>query len=142
MRTALTLCTGNICRSPMAAALLARAVPRLQVQSAGIAALVGSPADPMAIAIASANGIDLSGHRAMQVDGAQCGRADLILAMETAQLAELERRFPFIRGKAFRMCTEHDIADPHGRPRQAFEIAWHAVAAAVDDWADRIRRFD
>ena len=49
--TILVLCTGNICRSPIAEALLKNALPGRHVHSAGIGAMVGWPADPHSVAV-------------------------------------------------------------------------------------------
>jgi protein-tyrosine phosphatase len=49
MKHILTLCIGNICRSPLAQALLARELPGHTVWSAGLSALVGEPADPLSV---------------------------------------------------------------------------------------------
>ena len=62
-RHILVLCSGNICRSPIAAALLARHLPGKAIGSAGLAAPVGTPADPMAIEFAAALGSDLQAVR-------------------------------------------------------------------------------
>ena len=51
MKTILVLCIGNICRSPMAEALLLRALPGMTVRSAGLDAMIGEPADPTSIAL-------------------------------------------------------------------------------------------
>ncbi len=86
----LVVCTGNICRSPMAAALLGHNLashnPAVEVQSAGLAALVGYPADSLAQELLWERGIDLSDHRARQLTAAMIMDADLVLAMETAQV--------------------------------------------------------
>ncbi|MFL5359908.1 MAG: low molecular weight phosphotyrosine protein phosphatase, partial [Myxococcales bacterium] len=67
----LMVCTGNICRSPMAQVLLADALKKrgidVAVESAGLGALVGHPADPIAVKLMQARGLDLSGHRGRQL---------------------------------------------------------------------------
>jgi protein-tyrosine phosphatase len=90
----LTLCAGNICRSPIAAALLAREFPDKTVLSAGLGALVGHPADPLSVEVAAAHGLDVSAHRAMQLSAWMCQSADLILVMEEGQKTELEQKYP------------------------------------------------
>ena len=52
--------------------------------------------------------------------------AELILVMEQGHKAELEQRFPLVRGKVFRLgeLGEFDIADPYRQPRAAFEAAY------------------
>lgn len=139
MQRILTLCIGNICRSPLAQVLLAREFPDRMVWSAGLGALVGEPADPLSVALAAEQGMDLSAHRAQQVSSLMCQHADLILVMEQDQRAELERRYPQVRGKVFRLGTQ-DVADPFRMPRTAFETAYADIARGVADWAVRIRQ--
>lgn len=138
----LTLCVGNICRSPIAEALLARALPAHTVASAGLSALVGQAADPFAQAVAAEHGLDLSPHRAQQVTGWLCQQSDLVLVMEQAHRAELERQFPFVRGKVYRLGHhgQFDVADPYKQPRSAFDEAYAAIAQGVSDWVPRIQQ--
>jgi len=139
MQRILTLCIGNICRSPLAQVLLAREFPQRMVWSAGLGALVGEPADPISVALAAEQGMDLSAHRAQQVNLQMCQRADLILVMEQHQRVELERRYPLVRGKVFQL-GERDIADPFRQPRTVFETAYADIALGVERWAGRIRQ--
>jgi protein-tyrosine phosphatase len=139
MQHILALCIGNICRSPLAEVMLAREFPDKRVWSAGLGALVGEPADPLSVALAAEQGLDLSRHRAQQVTAPMCQRADLILVMEQYHRLELERRYPLVRGKVFQL-GELDIADPFRLPRKAFEGAYADIARGVSDWAVRIRR--
>ncbi|HYP86210.1 low molecular weight protein-tyrosine-phosphatase [Variovorax sp.] len=139
MQFILTVCIGNICRSPLAEAMLLRAFPERTVWSAGLGALVGQPADPLSLLLAQENGLDLAAHRAQQINTVMCQRADLILVMEQHQREELERRYPLARGKVFRL-AEADIADPYRQPRPAFETAYAEIAAGAEAWVQRIRR--
>ena len=139
MQRILTLCIGNICRSPLAEVLLAREFPQRTVWSAGLGALVGEPADPTSIALAAEQGLDLQRHRAQQVTSQMCQRADVILVMEQHHRAELERRYPVVRGKVFCL-GERDIADPFRLPRSAFEEAYADIERGVAGWAQRIRK--
>ena len=142
MQSILTLCIGNICRSPLAEALLARELPAHRVWSAGLSAMVGWPADPISLQIAQEQGLDLSGHRAQQVSNIMYQQADLILVMEQAHKNQLEQQFPLVRGKVFRLGQfgNFDIADPYRQPREAFDAAWGSIARGVADWAPRIRQ--
>src|SRR3546814_3067238 len=88
MNRILLVCIGNICRSPLAEALLKQHFPDKTVHSAGLAALVGHPADSTAQDIAHQHGLDLSAHRAQQITQAMCRSADLILVMESEQQRE------------------------------------------------------
>jgi protein-tyrosine phosphatase len=142
MKHILTLCAGNICRSPVAAALLAREFPDKTVLSAGLGALAGNPADPLTIEVSAAHGLDLSAHRAMQLAGWMCQNAELILVMEQGHKTELEQQFPLVRGKVFRLgdVGKFDIADPYRQPKAAFEAAYADIARGVADWVPRIKK--
>ena len=142
MKHILVLCIGNICRSPIAEALLKQQFPDKQIWSAGLGALVGKPADPLSVEVAAAHGLDLSTHRAQQVASWMCQRAELILVMEQDHKAQLEKQFPLVRGKAFRLGEpgQFDIADPYRQPKDAFEAAYSAIALGVSQWATRIRQ--
>ena len=66
VRYLLVVCVGNICRSPMAAAMLKHQLGEqtdVTVGSAGLGALVGYPADDHAIALMQERGLDISDHR-------------------------------------------------------------------------------
>ena len=60
MQNILVLCIGNICRSPIAEALLRQQFPDKTISSAGLGALVGYPADPLSIEVSAEQGVDLS----------------------------------------------------------------------------------
>ena len=97
----LFVCLGNICRSPTAEGVLraiaTRELPQqpLLVASAGTANYhVGEPPDRRTVAAARRRGYDLSAQRARQVGAEDFGRFDYVLAMDRANLAELERLRP------------------------------------------------
>jgi protein-tyrosine phosphatase len=97
----LMVCMGNICRSPTAEAVL-----RAQLQRASLADKVlvdsagthgyhtGEPPDPRAIARGRQRGYALDGLRARPVHEQDFARFDLILAMDEANLAWLQRKAP------------------------------------------------
>jgi protein-tyrosine phosphatase len=138
----LTLCAGNICRSPIAAALLARELPDKEIWSAGLGAVVGNPADPLTIEVAAEHGLDLSAHRAQQLASWMCKSAELILVMEQGHKTVVEQKFPLVRGKVFRLgeLGKFDIADPYRQPKAAFEAAYFDIARGVADWVSRIQK--
>ena len=144
MNSILTVCVGNICRSPVAEALLKDHLPGHKVWSAGLHALVGQPADATAREVASQHGLDLSAHRAQQVAGWMCSHADLVLVMEASHQQELEELYPLARGKIHRLGEfgpqgAFDIADPYRQPRAAFEATHAAIALGVAEWVRRIK---
>jgi protein-tyrosine phosphatase len=77
----LVVCTGNLCRSPIIATLLAAAVPSLTVRSAGTGAPEGEPWHPLAVAALAEVGHDVSG-RARRLRVADVTSATLVLTAE------------------------------------------------------------
>lgn len=142
MRSVLVVCIGNICRSPMGEALIAAALPHLKVGSAGIGALVGQPADPLARALMAERGIDIEAHRARQLTTLMCQEADLILVMDEEQRLYVNQRHPFARGKLFRLgeVARVDIPDPYRLGRPAFDQALQLIEAGANAWTERIKK--
>ncbi|WP_454735763.1 low molecular weight protein-tyrosine-phosphatase [Cupriavidus necator] len=141
IKTVLVVCIGNICRSPMAQGLLKQALPGVTVSSAGLAALIGKPADANAVELIAQAGLDISAHRAQPLTVALLSQADLILVMDNEQKHEIQRRYPAASGKVFRLgeLGKYDIPDPYRRPRAAFEDALKLIQQGVDAWMPRIR---
>src|SRR3989442_14371349 len=86
MKTILLVCTGNICRSPLAAALLERALKErgfeaIEVSSAGAGGGGGAPGFEGAYLVGVGRGVDLSGHPARLLTREMVDAADLILPM-------------------------------------------------------------
>lgn len=135
----LVLCTGNICRSPMAAGFFAQALaPRgIVVESAGLGALTGCPADPRAIDACKSLGIDISAHRARQVNDGLLATADLVFVMEQAQRFMIMERYPHATGKTFTLAST-DIVDPYRLPSAAFVKARDKIREAVAAWIPRL----
>jgi protein-tyrosine phosphatase len=84
--TILVVCTGNICRSPMAEELLrhhleTHGIASIRVESAGVQAWNGNEAMPEAVQALREVGLDISTHLSRALDQAMLEHADLILAM-------------------------------------------------------------
>ena len=142
MNNILVVCEGNICRSPMAAALLAARQPALQARSAGLGALVGRPADETAVRLMRSLGIDISGHRASQLTRRMCLESELVLVMDREQRQRVEKLYPEACGRVFRLgeFTDKDIPDPYRLPERAFRDALGLIEQAVARWLQRIER--
>jgi protein-tyrosine phosphatase len=127
----------------MAEALLARqlnAQPQMSVTSAGIGALVGYPADETAQDLLLEHGIDISSHRARQLNSAMLRQADLVLVMEAEHKRAIEMIDPSARGKIYRLGEwgGFDIPDPYRQPREAFEESLRLIQRSVTDWSAKL----
>lgn len=137
----LVLCTGNICRSPVAQALMQQRFPDKRVESAGLGALVGAGVDANAGSLAADAGLDLSGHVARQVDTAMLSKADLILVMSEGQRHAVAERHPPASGKTLLMTRwigGEDVPDPYRKSRDAFEHVHRLLVDAADGWVDKM----
>lgn len=136
----LVVCVGNICRSPMAEALLKHRFPEKNIDSAGVGALVGHGADPAAIKIMEKQNIDITDHIAKQIDESLALKADLIFTMSDSQNKWIEERWPFCRGKTFKLghWSDNDIADPYKHELRAFETAYYDIIKGLDEWQEKL----
>lgn len=136
----LVVCVGNICRSPMAEALLKQRYPHKNIDSAGVGALAGHSADPAALEIMAGQEIDITNHVAKQIDEGLAKKADLIFTMSDSQTKWIEERWPFCRGKTFKLghWQDKDIADPYKHEMSAFQTAYQDIVVSLEQWADKI----
>ena len=140
----LMVCMGNICRSPMAEAVVRALVERaglsdgFEVDSAGTHAYhVGEAPDMRARQVAAKRGYDLSGLRARKIRDGDFGSFDLILAMDRANLAALERVCPEeyrSKMKLFMSYAEgvdaEEVPDPYYSSIEGFAYALDLCEAA------------
>ncbi|AZP14736.1 low molecular weight phosphotyrosine protein phosphatase [Streptomyces aquilus] len=116
MRNILTVCLGNICRSPYAASVLQhRGSWAVDARSAGLSdKWTGQPAHEEMLELAAARGFDLAGHRATQVTPELLEWADVVLAMDYKVLDELRRQAdPTVFGKITFYLDDQDVPDPY-----------------------------
>ncbi|MFM0155330.1 low molecular weight protein-tyrosine-phosphatase [Paraburkholderia sediminicola] len=142
IKNILVVCEGNICRSPMAQGLLASHLPKVRVMSAGLAALAGRPADPIAVQLMEAKGVDISGHIAAALSLEHVRLAQLILAMTQAQRKSIELMYPFTKGKVYRM-AEHeaiDVVDPYRKGMAVFQASLDQIESGLARWLHSIAR--
>lgn len=155
------VCTGNICRSPMAEVVLRSRlrdlglVDRVVVDSTGVSSEEqGNPIDSRARTALWRRGYagsDVAGHRARRVQPAELGERDLVLAMTAHHAATLRRLAPddADRVRMFRSFdpatgtlgrdSDLDVADPwYGGPED-FELCLDEVEAAVDGLLSELR---
>lgn len=109
----------------------------LRVESAGLAALVGKPIDPLAEAALQAHGLSGGDHVARQVTPELITGSDLVLAMEKRHLAALHAIAPHARGKTFllgRWDGDREVPDPYGKPRQHFDETYALIDRLLHGW--------
>lgn len=131
-RRVLFVCTGNICRSPMAAAVAAaRAGDRTAFESAGIRALAGEPATPEAVEACAEAGVALAGHRARAFD--RTGSWDRVYVMTADHLRAVLAAAPHLRGRVEMLRPDGgDVDDPYGWGIEAYRRARDEITAAID----------
>jgi protein-tyrosine phosphatase len=136
----LVVCVGNICRSPMAEALLKATFPGKAILSAGIGALVDEPADPRAASLMQERGLDLSAHRGRQLDEQLLHSNDLLLVMERDHQEWIESQWPQARGRVYRWghWSNFEVPDPYRRDEAAFREALALLERGLDEWKERL----
>jgi protein-tyrosine phosphatase len=137
----MTVCTGNICRSPMAEVVL-----RDRFEAAGLGEDVvvdstgisdeerGNPVDPRARRTLAAAGYDVPAHRARRVTAADLADRDLVLAMTSGHLRSLQR-LASGSGPELRMYRSFDPAAPVGVADHLLDVddPWYGPDAAFED---------
>ena len=107
MTSILVVCTGNVCRSPMAEGLLWAALQRRfgdaspEIASAGTAGWEGSEPMPGSVEAARELGVDISGHRGRRLTTMMAEDADLLLCMATAHREAIRDAVPALASRAF-----------------------------------------
>lgn len=143
----LMVCTGNICRSPtaeavMQAALAAQGIAHCRVDSCGTEGYhIGEQPDERSQVHARRRGYELSGQRARQLVDADFARFSLILAMDRQHLATLKRRCPaehqhklalFL--KVSTLDANGDVPDPYYGGKAGFERVLDLIEDGCASW--------
>lgn len=147
----LLVCTGNTCRSPMAAAALRAALARklgrsipgtpeaqdrfldlfgYRVASAGVAPWIGAPATPAAVEAAAELGLSLEGHRAQEVTPELLADFDRVYTMGERHRARVLELAP--SGLSVeRLDPDRDLEDPYGGPLEVYRATLRSIEAAL-----------
>ena len=146
----LFVCTGNICRSPVAEYLLRDELNRLHISniavgSAGLLDLGGRPADPDMIAIGREHAVDLTAHRSRQISLEMIADADIVFVMETRQKEDLTKLMPKYGDKIllFSLFDYNNnglnIDDPIGKNRQMYSYCFSRLNTLTQKLAPLVK---
>ena len=146
----LFVCTGNMCRSPMAQILFQNLIAKepwlgsagIEVDSAGTRVSRGG-ASPDAVQVMREHGLDLSSFRSKPVEGKLVEWADLILAMEADHAREIVARYPEARTKTSLLSVyageDGGVPDPIGCGIEAYRQCAASLKSLVGKVADKLK---
>jgi protein-tyrosine phosphatase len=141
------VCTGNICRSPMAEVVLRAKLARAGVEDVVVSSSaigswhVGGPMDDRAEAALARRGYDGSAHVVRQFDDAWFGERDLVLGMDSGHVSVLARR----AGPSYEVVDSYDVrdvADPYYGDDTTFDATLDQIEKAADVIVSRLARSD
>jgi protein-tyrosine-phosphatase len=143
----LFVCSGNICRSPMAAEYFRHrcahdGLSHVVVDSAGTLNIVGAPASPESVEVMREIGVDLSRHRSKGISGSLLGTSDVVVVMSRGHLDHLAEHHGGEGGKrvllrAFEKGTSPDpnaaeVPDPIGQPMKVYRELVPLITGCID----------
>ena len=110
----------------------------VEVSSAGVFAGVGEKASQTAISALKRHGVDLTGHRARQLDKAMLEAADLIIAVGSGHRAHIGHLCPKALAKTHLLLEyadkpETDVADPYGGSQETYSACFEEMRPALDN---------
>jgi protein arginine phosphatase len=126
------VCTGNTCRSPLAAALLQNIRPSWNIRSAGVSAGNGKPASTNSQAVAKELGLSLSDHASQDLSQSLMEWSDCILCVSQTHANLVSMRYPEFGSK-----IEHlprDISDPFGQTLDIYRDTADQIQKALNAW--------
>jgi len=148
MKSVLFVCTGNVCRSPMAVGLLRQRLAQealddqYQVISAGVHALDGHRASRNAIFVMSERGVDITDHTAHTVTGHDLAKVNLVLAMSREHTQVLRQSWPQYAWKVYLLSEmtgeRKDVKDPFGGSLDEYRTVAEVIARYIDEGLARI----
>jgi protein-tyrosine-phosphatase len=136
------VCTGNICRSPMAEGILSEmreTFPGINASSAGTHALDGNPSSEFSVIACLEQGIDISGHRARRLDEAITLESDIIICMEPVHIEMVLSLDASAAGKIYNLADFSGrklkkIADPYGCSLREYRQCFHDILACLGNF--------
>lgn len=146
----LMVCTGNMCRSPLAEAMLRAELERrgadgFTVSSAGTGAWEGRAASDGALLVGLEQGLDLSAHRSRHLTKDVVAEADVIFGMSRAH-AERARKLgggdsAFLLGEYVGLRrSKAEVADPYGAELDVYRDTYSILKSMIEAAAERLIR--
>ncbi len=133
------VCTGNTCRSPMAAAILkSKKIPSVEVKSAGIFAMSGSPMSQNSQLILQEQHINYD-HLSKPVSLEELKWANLILTMTSGHKEALLQVYPQVADKTFTLKEyvfgkgDLDVLDPFGGDLSMYRVTFTELNQLMDE---------
>ena len=152
-RRLLFVCLGNICRSPLAEGVMRHLVEErgldetIEVDSAGTGGWhAGEEPDARSLEVAARNGVSLEGQRARKVAPGDFENFDLLLAMDSENEADLQRRSPpefadrIVRLRDFDPEGSGDVPDPYYGGPQGFDLVYRMVHRSCEALLDSLEK--
>ncbi len=142
-RGVLFVCTGNICRSPVAEGVLRMQLSAAglgngwRIDSAGLLAESGRPPEPHAVEVAAALGADIHALRSRPFEVADFERFDCIIAMDHGHLDYLMAVRPGHYTGQLALLNDNagkavEVPDPYGRAKRAYRRAGQLISVGVE----------
>lgn len=124
----------------MKQALTNKGIEDIHVSSAGLGAMVDHPAAEYSCQLMSARNLDISRHRARQINADMVKNSDLILVMETEQKKMIEEKHPSAKGKIFLLGHWHniEIPDPFKKDLHFFEKSLELIEISTLSWMTKL----
>lgn len=136
----LVICLANVCRSPLAEAVLQKGLAEsAEISSAGLAASPGSEIDPRTLRFLEETNVRYLGLGAKAVNKSVVREAELILAMEARHIRRLCDIYPYALGKTFLLGHwrhGREVSDPVQSTDDEYEIIGEQIYEFAGDWID------